>query len=144
MNLICTKHIKKVGTFPTFLICPIFGQTSFCLAAKLFLHFETSGLFNKKIVPSQFFRLLPDRQLSPPFSFSVKSTSILSLTTVKGGRIDISVSDLTGKVVSKQSVVVIAGNNPVTMNFEAFGAGTYIITAVNAEGELKTIRFVKF
>ena len=74
----------------------------------------------------------------------VKSTSILSLTTVKGGRIDINVSDLTGKVISKQSVVVIAGNNPITMNFATFSAGTYIITAVNAEGELKTTRFVKF
>ena len=74
----------------------------------------------------------------------VKSTSILSLTTVKGGKIDISVSDLTGKVISKQSVVVIAGNNPITMNFAALGAGSYIITAVNAEGELKTTRFIKF
>ena len=74
----------------------------------------------------------------------VKSTSILSLTTVKGGKIDISASDITGKVISKQSVVVIAGNNPITMNFATLGAGTYIITAVNADGELKTTRFVKF
>jgi hypothetical protein len=74
----------------------------------------------------------------------VKTTSILSLTTVKGGKIDISVSDIAGKVVSKQSVIVIAGNNPITMNFAALGAGTYVITAVNAEGELKTTRFVKF
>ena len=74
----------------------------------------------------------------------VKSTSILSLTTVKGGKIDISVSDITGKVISKQSVVVIAGNNPITMNFATLGAGTYIITAINAEGELKTTRFVKY
>ncbi len=74
----------------------------------------------------------------------VKTTSVLSLTTVKGGKIEISVSDITGKVVSKQSVVVIAGNNPITMNFASLGAGTYVITAVNAEGELKTTRFVKF
>ncbi len=74
----------------------------------------------------------------------VKTTSILSLTTVKGGKIEINVSDITGKVVSKQSVVVIAGNNPITMNFAALGAGTYVITAVNAEGEIKTTRFVKF
>ena len=74
----------------------------------------------------------------------VKTTAILSLTTVKGGKIEISVSDVAGKVISKQSVVVIAGNNPVTMNFAALDAGTYIITAVNAEGELKTTRFVKF
>ena len=74
----------------------------------------------------------------------VKNTSILSLTTVKGGKIDISVSDIAGKVISKQSVIVIAGNNPLVMNFASLGAGTYIITAVNAEGELKTTRFVKY
>ena len=74
----------------------------------------------------------------------VQNTAILSLTTVKGGKIEISVRDVAGKVISKQSTIVIAGNNPVTMNFAALGAGSYIITAVNAEGELKTIRFVKF
>ena len=74
----------------------------------------------------------------------VKNTSILSLTTVKGGKIDISVSDVAGKVISNQSVIVIAGNNPIVMNFASLGAGTYIITAVNAEGELKTTRFVKY
>ena len=74
----------------------------------------------------------------------VKNTSILSLTTVKGGKIDISVSDVSGKVISKQSTIVISGNNPITMNFAALGAGSYNIIAVNAEGELKTIRFVKF
>ena len=74
----------------------------------------------------------------------VQNTAILSLTTVKGGKIEITVSDVEVKVISKQSTIVIAGNNPVTMNFAAFGAVTYIITSVNAEGELKTTRFVKF
>ena len=74
----------------------------------------------------------------------VQNTAVLSLTTVKGGKIEITVNDVAGKVISKQSTIVIAGNNPVTMHFAALGTGTYIITAVNAEGELKTIRFVKF
>ena len=73
----------------------------------------------------------------------VQNTAILSLTSVKGGKIELSVSDLAGKVISKQSKVVIAGNNPINMNFESLGAGTYIITAVNADGDIKTTRFVK-
>jgi hypothetical protein len=30
------------------------------------------------------------------------------------------------------------------MNFAALSAGTYIITAVNADGDIKTTRFVKY
>jgi hypothetical protein len=73
----------------------------------------------------------------------VQNTAILSLTTVKGGKIELSVSDLAGKVISKQSKIVIAGNNPINMNFESLSTGTYIITAVNADGDIKTTRFVK-
>ena len=73
----------------------------------------------------------------------VQNTAILSLTTVKGGKIEISVSDVSGKIISKQSTIVIAGNNPINMNLASLSAGTYIIIAVNAEGEMKTTRFVK-
>ena len=52
-------------------------------------------------------------------------------STFKARKIDISVSDITGKVISKQSVVVIAGNNPVTMNVAAVGESAYTKTAVN-------------
>ena len=74
----------------------------------------------------------------------VKANAVLSVTTVKGGKMTIAVSDMTGKVVMTQSVTVIAGNNPVNMNFSTLGAGTYNITVVNAENEMKTTRFVKY
>ena len=74
----------------------------------------------------------------------VKALAVLSVTTVKGGKMTIAVSDMTGKVVMTQSVTVIAGNNPVNMNFSTLGAGTYNITVVNAENEMKTTRFVKY
>jgi hypothetical protein len=74
----------------------------------------------------------------------VKNTAILTLTTIKGGKIDIAVSDVTGKIVAKQILTVIAGNNPVNMDFASLGAGTYMITAINADGEIKTTRFVKY
>jgi hypothetical protein len=68
----------------------------------------------------------------------------LTLTSAKAGKIEIVVRDITGKNVSGKSITVIAGNNPIDMNFATLGAGTYSITAINAEGELKTIRFVKY
>jgi GEVED domain/Secretion system C-terminal sorting domain len=74
----------------------------------------------------------------------VKNSAILTLTTVKGGKIEIAISDVTGKVVAKQIISVIAGNNPVNMDFATLGAGTYMITAINADGEIKTTRFVKY
>jgi hypothetical protein len=74
----------------------------------------------------------------------VQHSTVLSLSSVKAGKVELSVSDVTGKVVMKQSVGVIAGNNPITLNFAALAAGTYQITAVNADGDSKSTRFVKF
>jgi N-terminal domain of BNR-repeat neuraminidase len=68
----------------------------------------------------------------------------LTLTSAKAGKIEIVIRDITGKNVSGKSLTVIAGNNPIDMNFATLGAGTYSITAINAEGEIKTIRFVKY
>ncbi|MFC4262015.1 T9SS type A sorting domain-containing protein [Ferruginibacter yonginensis] len=74
----------------------------------------------------------------------VKTTAVLTLTTTKGGKVDINVTDVTGKVVMKQSTTIIAGNNPINMNFSQLGAGSYQITAVNAEGEIRSTRFIKY
>lgn len=73
-----------------------------------------------------------------------KNIAILTLTSVKAGNMSIIITDLIGKVVAKQTVNVIAGNNPIDMNFATLGAGTYTIAATNAEGEVKTTRFVKY
>ena len=40
---------------------------------------------------------------------------------IKGGKMNIAVSDMTGKVVMTQNINV-AGNNPITMNFATLGA----------------------
>ncbi len=74
----------------------------------------------------------------------VQHSTVLSLSSVKAGKIELSVSDITGKVVMKQSVSVIAGNNPITLNFAILAAGTYQITAIDADGDSKSTRFVKF
>ena len=74
----------------------------------------------------------------------VKDVATLSLTSAKAGRIELTIADIAGKILTKKSVEVIAGNNPIMMNFANIGAGTYVIMAVNADGETKTTRFVKF
>jgi hypothetical protein len=73
----------------------------------------------------------------------VQHSTVLSLSSAKAGKVELSVSDATGKVVMKQSVSVIAGNNPITLNFAALASGTYQITAVNADGDSKSTRFVR-
>jgi hypothetical protein len=73
----------------------------------------------------------------------VQHSTVLSLSSVKAGKIELTVSDVTGKVVMKQSVSVIAGNNPITLNFATLATGTYQITATNADGDSKSTRFVK-
>jgi GEVED domain len=74
----------------------------------------------------------------------VLNDATLTLTSVKAGKINLAIKDIAGKAVSNQTANVIAGNNPINMNFATLGAGTYSITAINAEGEIKTIRFVKY
>jgi hypothetical protein len=73
----------------------------------------------------------------------VKNTSVLSLTTVKGGKVDINVADLSGKIILKESIIVIAGNNSINMNLVTLRSGKYIISVVNVDGESKTIQFIK-
>ena len=41
---------------------------------------------------------------------------------IKGSKMNIAVSDMIGKVVMTQNINVIAGNNPITMNFATLGA----------------------
>jgi hypothetical protein len=74
----------------------------------------------------------------------VKDIATLSISSAKAGRIEMNVLDFAGKMLSKESITVISGNNPITMNFASLAAGTYTIVARNAEGELKTTRFVKY
>jgi hypothetical protein len=73
----------------------------------------------------------------------VKNTSVLSLTTVKGGKVDINVTDLSGKTILKETVIVIAGNNTINLILATLSTGKYVISATNGDGELKTIRFIK-
>jgi Secretion system C-terminal sorting domain len=73
----------------------------------------------------------------------VKDNAVLTITSAKAGKIELLISDVAGKIIEKQLHNVIAGNNAIKIDAENIGAGTYSITAINADAEQKTIRFVK-
>jgi Secretion system C-terminal sorting domain len=74
----------------------------------------------------------------------VKNSALLSLSSAIAGKVDMTIVDFAGKTISKQSIKIIAGNNPIPMNVETLAAGTYTIIVKNEEGEIKTSRFIKY
>ncbi len=74
----------------------------------------------------------------------VKNNALLTITSARAGKINIVVSDVAGKQVTNQTNAIIAGSNNINMNFETLASGTYFITALNADGEIKTTKFVKY
>lgn len=73
----------------------------------------------------------------------VENITTLSITSAENGRMDLSITDATGKLLSRQSVNVKAGNNPVTLNLTSFAAGTYFLQLKNRRNELRTISLIK-
>ena len=74
----------------------------------------------------------------------VKNNAVLIITSATTGKIKIVISDVVGKILMNQTLSIIAGNNNIDLNFENITAGTYFIKAINEDGELKTLRFVKY
>lgn len=73
----------------------------------------------------------------------VKDEAILSVTSAEKTIMEIVVSDLNGKQISKQRLSLIAGNNQVPLNLRNVAAGTYQVTGLTADGQLKSLRFIK-
>ncbi|RZM22045.1 MAG: T9SS type A sorting domain-containing protein [Pedobacter sp.] len=73
----------------------------------------------------------------------VKDMATLSIASATISKMDIIVSDVAGKQLMKQSVVLSAGSNTVPLNLAHLAAGTYQVTGYTAEGKVKTMRFVK-
>ena len=73
----------------------------------------------------------------------VKNDAILSVTSAERSIMEIVVSDLNGKQVSKQRVSLIAGSNQVTLSLRNVAAGTYQVTGLTADGQVRSLRFVK-
>ncbi len=73
----------------------------------------------------------------------VKATAILSVISAKKTSMQVLVSDLAGRQLSKQMVTLLAGSNQVPLKLSNLAAGTYQVTGITADGTATTLRFVK-
>ena len=73
----------------------------------------------------------------------VNSNATLNVTAAQKTKMDIVITDVTGRQVQKIACNLLAGSNQFTVNLSSLGAGTYQITGYTADGASRTIRFVK-
>lgn len=73
----------------------------------------------------------------------VVNRTVLSIASATASRMEIVVSDISGRRMMNQSVNLIAGSNMVPLNLGKLAAGTYQLTGYGSNGEVKTIRFIK-
>jgi hypothetical protein len=73
----------------------------------------------------------------------VKATAILSVISAEKTIMQVVVSDLAGRQLSKQQVILIAGSNQVPLKLASLASGTYQVTGITADGTITTLRFVK-
>ena len=74
----------------------------------------------------------------------IKNNGTVIISSATGGKVNIAVSDVMGKIVLNKTVLLIAGSNNVELRLENIAGGIYFIKAINDDGELKTLRFVKY
>jgi hypothetical protein len=73
----------------------------------------------------------------------VKEEATLSVTSATKSIIEIVVTDISGKQLSKQRVSLIAGNNLLPLSVRNLPAGSYQVTGITEDGASRTLRFVK-
>lgn len=73
----------------------------------------------------------------------VATKAMLSISSAQKSTMEIIITDLAGKQLNKQRVVLIAGSNQVPLNLINLAAGTYQVTGITDQGERKSVRFVK-
>jgi hypothetical protein len=73
----------------------------------------------------------------------VNSSTVLNLSSSLNTKIDIAITDNSGKLVYRQSALINNGSNTMTLNLSELAAGTYLLNASTAEGKNSSIRFVK-
>jgi Secretion system C-terminal sorting domain len=67
----------------------------------------------------------------------------LNLTAAQKTKLQVSITDVAGRPVQKIAYTATAGSNQYDINVAHLAAGIYYLTAVTANGDAKTVRFVK-
>ncbi len=72
----------------------------------------------------------------------VQSEAVLYIAAAKAGKLQIAVTDMTGRQLETRTISVLEGENKVRLNFGTLAAGVYNLSSFNESGKT-TIRFVK-
>ncbi|MFZ1306173.1 MAG: T9SS type A sorting domain-containing protein, partial [Ferruginibacter sp.] len=67
----------------------------------------------------------------------------LNVASTQAGKMEISIFDMQGRLVNRQSISLIADFNVLPINVVNLSPGTYTIRGIIADDEYKIIRFVK-
>ena len=67
----------------------------------------------------------------------------LNVASAQAGKMDVSIFDMQGRLVNRQSITLIAGFNSMPVNVANLSSGTYTIRGGMADEQSKLIRFVK-
>jgi hypothetical protein len=67
----------------------------------------------------------------------------LNVTSAQAGKMEISIFDMQGRLVNRQTLSLIAGYNSMPVNVANLSPGTYTIKGSMADDQSKVIRFVK-
>lgn len=67
----------------------------------------------------------------------------LNLASAQAGKMEVVIVDMQGRLVSRQSLTLIAGFNSLPVNVSNLTAGTYSMYGTSGEDRSRTVRFVK-
>ena len=73
----------------------------------------------------------------------VNSEAVLYVAAASAGKLELVISDMTGKRIQTQTISVVEGENKLPLHLGALAAGVYHLSGFTADGKTSVIRFVK-
>jgi hypothetical protein len=73
----------------------------------------------------------------------VQTNAYVNIAAIANSRMEIVVTDISGRQVQKQTISIVPGSNQVTLNVSKLSPGMYQISGYTSDGITKTVRFVK-
>lgn len=73
----------------------------------------------------------------------VRSTAVLSISSAEIDRLQLTITDISGKRYTVQQEQLSPGSNQVQLNLQSLPSGQYVLQASNSKGEQQYLRFLK-
>jgi hypothetical protein len=67
----------------------------------------------------------------------------LNISSAEQLKIEINITDLSGRILVKQQATLNAGFNPIDVNVKNLAVGTYQLFGITSEGRTRVLQFVK-